>query len=56
MHVQDKQTNFAFNLPVKVDLLEVACYLELVFHMQYDTTVTPAQALLSFSLIWQIVV
>ena len=40
-----------FHINVKIDLVEVAYYLKQVFHLLYDKSVTPAVALLYFSLI-----
>ena len=35
---------FKFHLTVKIDLVEVVFYLEHVFHLPYDKSVTPAEA------------
>ena len=40
-----------FHLTVKVVLDEVIYYLKQVFHLLYDLSVTPLEALLYFSLI-----
>ena len=39
------------HLTVKIDSVEVAYYLKQVFHLQYDKSATPAEALRYFSLI-----
>ena len=42
---------FEIRLTVKIDLVEVVCYLKHVFHLLYDKSVTLVEALLYFSLI-----
>ena len=39
----------AFHLAVKMDLVEVVCYLIHVFHLLYVKSATPAEALLHYS-------
>ena len=40
-----------FNIAVKVDLVEVFYCLKQIFHLLYDKSVAPAEALLYFSLV-----
>ena len=44
-----------FNLTVKIDFVEIVYYLKQVFHLLYDKSVMPADALLCFSLVLKIV-
>ena len=46
-----KKTFFKFRLAVKIDLVEVVYYIKNVFHLLYDESFMPAEALLYFSLI-----
>ena len=40
-----KTTYSKFHLAVKIDLVEVVYYLKQVFHLLYDKSATPAEAL-----------
>ena len=44
-----------FNLTVKIDFVEIVYYLKQVFHLLYDKSFMPADALLCFSLVLKIV-
>ena len=46
----------SFHLTVKIDLVEDVYYLKHVFHLLYDISARPAEALLYFSLILWIIV